>query len=158
MTLCAPRGKISLSDRSPIRKDRYQGRFGWPTKINMEKRVCSVTAGYVTYLILLTIKVYYYFNENYWKFQITVRETVRPVCLLVDGNVPSCDHIHNNYYNDDNPKNPKNPTAVKGRRPTTVVDYESYFVDPSKPDETIEWVFPKECIFIIVQSISDTDW
>ncbi|CAI6348268.1 unnamed protein product [Macrosiphum euphorbiae] len=65
---------------------------------------------------------------------IIVRETVRPVCLYVDGNVPSCDHvIHSNH----NGRPQKVPGPVISRRPPAV-DYETYFIEPSKPDAKIE--------------------
>lgn len=69
---------------------------------------------------------------------------MRPVCLYVDGSVPSCDHIHNNNYHHDDGERPKNggggggDAALNGRRLTTDVDYESYFIEPSRPNAKIE--------------------
>ncbi|VVC27804.1 Hypothetical protein CINCED_3A024349 [Cinara cedri] len=90
---------------------------------------------------------------------IIVRETVRPVCLLVDGNVPSCDHLahhHQNHYDNNNYDRSKMPTANGGGRRPTVADYESYFVEPSKPDVQIEMTeIPFRGTFLLTGATTD---
>ncbi|XP_025191626.1 uncharacterized protein LOC112591898 [Melanaphis sacchari] len=85
---------------------------------------------------------------------ITVRETVRPVCLYVDGNVPSCDHvIHSNHKN----RPQKVPGPANSRRPP-VVDYETYFIEPSKPNAKIEITeIPYRGAFLLTDATVEAD-
>ncbi|XP_050540420.1 uncharacterized protein LOC126905071 [Daktulosphaira vitifoliae] len=76
-----------------------------------------------------------FFNTGFGvtKYQtIFVRETVRPVCLLVERKVPSCDH----YSDYDYPYRPK--SWLHGTNRDADVDLSTYLIDPSRPHAKIE--------------------